>query len=217
MFSSIAKDTFFGKAGDSWSLASLDLEYPAGDMLTSIYSSFLAPSDQDKIDVIGVDTRAIPENSSGLLFGDSRYNDLLSAYTLPQVLTMYGVPAQVFVTADIYEYEQDAPDFFEIRLLYPEQGIFATYRMPAETASETYRFCPLKSFVHLDLASPGQEETYQELLPRLGDKWDGFFPPTPFNKTPEEALEMTREEFYDTLHAPSDQCLESQKSIWPGR
>jgi hypothetical protein len=217
-FSGIAKTMYVGQAGESWSLGYLEINYPEGnEVIINIDSTYLAPSDGDEIIVIGVDTQALPQSLAGLIYGDLKYSELLSAYTLPQILFKYGIPAQVFFTADIYEYEKDAPDFFEIRLLYPDRGIFAIYKMPAETTANTYRFCPSNSFIKLTLIPQDLGDSYQELLLKLGDEWNGFFPLSPFHKTPEEAIGMSIEDFYRIFSSSANECLESPSSIWPER
>jgi len=203
-----------GKSGEPW--FTLNIRYPKDDIVIDISSAYL-PLSENKIAIISIDTQALPTNLVGQIYGDRNYEEFLAAYTLPQILESYGLPDEVFFTADIYEYEKDAPDFFEIRLLYLDKGIFARYTMPAELVGDVYKFCPANSFVDLDLIANGLDEDYQELLLRLGDTWRGFFPPSPFHKKPEEAIGMTIEEFHESLNSFPSLCLESPQAIWPGR
>lgn len=216
-FDSIAEKIYIGEAGDLWNLGSLDLQLPKENIVVEIYSTFLISSNEDKVAIIGVDTQALSQNLAGQVYGDQNYVEALSAYTLSQILSKYGSPMEIWVTAEIYEFEQNAPDYFEIRLLYPDKGIFVRYKTPIDSFEENYRVCPSKSSVDLWLLAPDIGNSYQEKLLSLGDEWTGFFPPSNFNKPTIEAFGKSEEEFVHSIISSPTYCYESPKSIWPER
>lgn len=215
IFSNIAEDVYVGQSGDSWSLATIDVNYPTGNTVVRIFTAFLAPIGDNLVGSISVSTQALPKSLIGRVYGDAEYNDVLTAYSLPAILATYGVPDLLYFTADIYEYEQNAPDYFEIRLLYPKLGVFAKYTMPAETLSTTYRFCPSNSLIDFDLISPELGRNYSDFLIEISSEWKDFFPPSPYHKPPIEASGITNEEFFHIFTTTGDYCLESPISIWP--
>jgi len=207
---------------------SLWILYPNDEHITfPIESFYLARANNNGVvSVVMISTRAYRETNGALegpslemLYGHPLYNKVLEDFTLTGILSRYGPPGQIFVTADVKYVGLDnnplPTDTFTIRLLYPDRGIFVRYEMPVERAGDKFRFCPSKAFINLDLISPRADENYQDVLLAIG--WEGFFPPSEYNKTPEEALGMTIEEFYRQFRLPTDRCLETPISIWPGR
>ncbi len=215
VFSGISNRTYFGPAGNSWIVGNLDVFYPLGNTVIEIWPGYIALSDGETVLGISIGTQSLPQNPEGLVYGDNDYNSLLSAYTLPQIFATYGMPTQTFVTAEIYVAEPTAPDYFKIHLMYQDQGIFITYTMPAEINEDSYKFCPSDSLIELDLIPQGNGDNYQEFFRQIGDDEWASFPSSPLNKSMEEALGMTTEEFYDLFSSSTTQCLESPISIWP--
>ncbi len=220
-FSGVAEYTHIGKS-KGWLVGNLDILYPNNENITVVIdTAYLARSDDNRVSVVSLSTQAYKKTNDSLemLYGHPLYNTIFEDFSLSAVLYDYGPPNHIFVTADVLYVGLDnnplPTDTFMIRLLYPDHGIFAQYRMPVERVGDKFRFCPSKAFISLDLLSPNLKH-YQDVLLAIGG-WEGFFPPSEYNKTPEEALGMTVEEFYRQFRSPTDRCLETPISIWPGR
>lgn len=215
-FSSVSSWTYFGKGGGSSFIGNLEIDYPLDDTVINIWTAYLAPSESEAILNIVIDTQSLPENQKADFYGNESYNTLLSAYTLAQIMSTYGLPAQIFFSADINEAEPTAPDFFIVRLLYPDLGIFVKYTMPVETKQKTYGFCASDSIIYLDLLPQGFGENYKDFFKQIGDnQWNPTLPMLPFYKSVEESLEITNEEFYTLIISSPETCFESPKDIWP--
>jgi hypothetical protein len=155
----------------------------------------------------------------GDVYGYPAYGELLKSYTLSGILSSYGPPSQIFIDAALGS--QALPvtpafgDYFKIHLWYPDQGIFMEYDISVEGSGDNYRFCPTNASILGVLTPPGlATASYQEILLKSWDEYINFFPPTEFIKTSEEAFGMTIQEFYQLFRSPTNQCLETPKSIW---
>jgi hypothetical protein len=152
---------------------------------------------------------------SGDIYGYPAYTALLGAYTLSEILSDYSLPSHIFIQSDLSG--TPSPGWwgtFIIHLWYPEQGIFMEYQMAIDGSGDIYRFCPTNAFVSGTLIPLGHRTDYQEILINLRGIYPLFFPPASNIKMPEEAFEMTDEEFYELFTASPNSCLETQKSIW---
>jgi hypothetical protein len=216
-FSGISRRVYFGQAGNSWTVGNLDIDFDEGDSVIGVRTSYLISSDNSEtVSIMGIDTVSLPQSTNGRVYGDKNYNELLFAYTLPQIVSTYGIPAQTFITAEIYEAEPTAPDYFVIRLLYPDLGMFIRYRMPAETNDSIYRFCPSLSVVYLDLIPKEQGNSYKDYFMQIGSaEWNPAVSEIPFYKSTDEAIGITNEEFYPLITSSPTICFESPISIWP--
>ncbi len=215
-FSGISKRIYFGQAGNSWVVGNLDIDFDEGDSVIGVRSSYLASSNIEAISFVGIDTVSLPKSTKGRVYGDVNYNELLFAYTLPQIVSTYGIPAQTFMTAEIYAAEPTAPDYFVIRLLYPNLGVFLRYRMPAETNDSVYMFCPSQSVVYLDLIPQEYGNDYKDYFKQIAStEWNPAIPEITFYKSTDEALGITNEEFYRLIATSPTKCFESPISIWP--
>jgi hypothetical protein len=218
--SSIANYTYLGKVKLNQAVGDLEIIQPGDSKDFSIRWMFSASSEDNIVTKIGISTMAYKETGDTLkkLYGNPYYNELLNDYTLPKILSSYGPPSQMFITADILYPGVDSKlrprDTFKIRVLYPEQGIFVRYSMPVESSGDNYLFCPSRSFVNMNLIAPYLDNNEIQTIMADSD-WEVFFEPSRYNKSPKEAIEMTIDEFYQIFRSPTDQCLETPKSIWP--
>lgn len=221
MFSIIATKTSYNLQTDNWAVTNLTIPYKNNDMVIEIRSAYLALLNENNVYVNGFETSAYRLKNgeyNGDVYGYPAYNELLKAYTLSGILSSYGPPSQVFIRSNLSTDELPLPPFsldsFVIHLWYPNQGIFMEYNTLAGGSGETYRFCPSNSFISGILLPTELGTGYQEVLKKYGGVYPLFFPPAANIKTPEEALGMTIEEFYQTFRLPTDHCLQSPKSVW---
>ncbi len=90
----------------------------------------------DTIELINVQAEP-PSRNDELVYGEPQFVADWDAYLLPQMLSVYGQPENVFlsVAADV----PWAP--FDLLLFYPEQGILVRYEAPAEWGEGVFRLC----------------------------------------------------------------------------
>jgi hypothetical protein len=167
---------------------------------------------------MSISTGSTESTADGAVYADRDHNELFFAYTVPQIVSTYGLPALTYMTADINVAEPAAPDFFVIRLLYPDLGIFIRYTMPMDTGDTNYRFCPSQSVVYLSLIPQEHSNDYKDFFNQLGEDNNEWAPSainSPLYKSTEEALGITDVEFYQFITSSSVRCFESQINIWP--
>ena len=221
MFNNIATDSSYGVPAGDWLVASLTIPYSSDDdKVMEIKSSYLNTLGENDISVTEFYTRTYGLKAGkydGDVYGYPAYSELLKPYTISGVLSNYGPPDQIYVVAYLRSDTLITPGFgdhFDLHVWYPNQGIFITYKMSVEASGDNYRFCPSSAFVSGTLMPSDLGTGYQEVLLKLGDRYQGFFPPSVYVKTLTEAFGMTIDEFYQLFRSPTDRCLETPKSLW---
>ncbi len=151
------------------------------------------------------------QDQSRRTYDNPTFNQEFQAYMLPQILSNYGPPEEVFILTSS---EVPVPNPwwpFYVFLLYPTQGIFIDYEVGLDTVGDHVIGCPTHAHMTLWLLAPGNED-YPEVL---GGNWDPFFENPAYYKTIEEAASMTVEEFYETFKNPENTtCLETPADLW---
>jgi len=78
-----------------------------------------------------------PQRENKYVFGDSNYLDLLENYTLPELLSNYGLPSEVLVMAFPYDPFLKADyEPFSLVVIYSDLGIMAEYISPTQWIGE---------------------------------------------------------------------------------
>ena len=168
----------------------------------------------ETIDTISI--RAVPERGEEFVYGDAQFVKALKSYMLPQVLTVYGQPSQVFLRT----HSGDLPGWlpFSLLLSYPDQGILVEYDGPIGEEEKHYgpleegeviRVCPWRSEINLWLWSPDNARTIARVTGGYIDVGD--------YRSLEEATGLSIEQFYQTFSQPDNQtCLETPADLWGG-
>jgi hypothetical protein len=152
-------------------------------------------------------------------YRDPRFVQDWRAYTLSQILEVYGSPQQVLL--ETYNNTLALP--FRLLLVYPDLGFLVMYQGPigedgqyfrppeAVEAGEPIRICLWRSgVVLLSLWSPEYKVTFEDLRPMIGSAAN----PDHLHSL-EEATGMSIEQFYQTFVQPENQtCLETPADIW---
>ncbi|HCK65304.1 MAG TPA: hypothetical protein DHW49_03490 [Anaerolineae bacterium] len=219
-FSGISNDLYFKQVTDIWVVGILGVDINEGNSVIGFRSHFVTKIDKDVILYTGF--RAYPDNyREGNTYADEDHNNLLFAYTLPQIVQTYGLPTQTLMTADLNVSEPTSPDDFIIRVLYPELGIFIKYDMPMEIKENTYKFCVSEAIIDLTIISEEYRHNYQEFFKETNDEWEwvtsakSISISNPFLKSTKDAIKLDDEDFYDKLISSPNQCFESPINIWP--
>jgi hypothetical protein len=219
LFSNISTDSSFGVPSGNWLTAAFIINYTNKDKVIAIRSAYLRYKNENEISLIGIDTHAykLKEDPNRDLYGDSAYNELLKSYTISGILSRFGRPEQIYISASLRGDTLVSPgfgDYFLIHIWYPDRGVFMEYQMSVEGVGNNYRFCPSDAWISSILTPTDLGTGYQDVLMSLGDTYKNFFPPTGRAKTPEVAFGMTIDEFYQLFRSPTDRCLDTPKSIW---
>lgn len=134
----------------------------------------------------------------------------LQAYMLPQILSVYRQPKEVFVFAN------EGWRYFSLVLDYSDRGFAIWYSAPLESSSDKYIGCMSKTFARLYLWAPEFSYTWAEGVTGTGDKSEIDALNRDFRPL-EEVTSTTLEEFYDTfMNTDHIGCIETPRELWPG-
>jgi hypothetical protein len=220
-FSYIATDSFSGVSTGNWLVTGLTIPYYLEDNnVIEIKTGYLNNVGENNISVTEFSTRTYKLDSgiySGDVYGYPFYSELLKKITISEVLSSNGQPDQIYVSSYLRNDMLVTPgygDHFDLHVWYPNDGIFMTYKMAVESEGNNYRMCPSTALISGDLTLPNLGDNFDDALLKLGSKYQGFFPPSSYNKSLEDAFGIPIEEFYRIFSVPTDHCLETPKSIW---
>lgn len=90
----------------------------------------------------------------------------LQAYMLPQILSVYGQPKEVFVFAN------EGWRYFSLVLDYSDRGFAVWYSAPLESSGDKYLGCMAKAFTRLYLWVPEFSYTWAEGVTGNGDEYE---------------------------------------------
>jgi len=198
----------------TWIAGKLNIKFFEKDTEIILQLGYIISQNKDVLESIVIDTYSVVPGANGLIYGDENYKKWFSEYTLGEVFAKYGIPKQIFIKADIGLAEPTAPNYFEIRVTYPSQGVFINYTIPAEISKDMYVFCPSNSIIKLDLIAENQNNSYEEFFQLTSNSEWVDFPNSPYYKSVNESLGITDEEFYSIYQSSQDHCLQSPIEIW---
>ncbi|MBI5932409.1 MAG: hypothetical protein HY867_01780 [Chloroflexi bacterium] len=164
--------------------------------------------EEDQIEGIGMETFSqLHSDDSWILTWNSSYTDLMAYYLLPQILTSYGRPFQIFVKTipDDPQHPDVSFNSLYLVLFYPDQGFYLKYDMKRVIVDDKYVGCPAKSFVDIIVWSPDNKDGFK--------KWTE---PYYFGdyKSVAEATSLSGDEFYETFKEQSIGCIETPLEVW---
>ncbi len=201
------------------SYKSVEFEF-GQEIITFLNIYYRTRPDQNTIDIIDVSTwalRKIGDKTYQEAYTSGYYHLLLKYYSLPQILTVYGVPSKISMTVrfDLYDGRPPSPSqrfgTLNLHLFYPEKGIFVIYEMALSNEGEYGKACPSESYVSLTLSPPDIDGHYEKLFSSRLSEGEDF----DYDKPTEEAINMSLEEFYETFRTLNQECVQTPLSIWP--
>jgi hypothetical protein len=169
------------------------------------------------------------QQNNKYVFEDDNYSNLLEYYTLPEVLSNYGVPSEVLAFAfprDPFLKADYEP--FSLVVIYPDLGIMAEYITPTQWigemtelptsglwVGESARGCPNKSYLTLRTWNTKKNIPLKEIASIAAGEgisanaYDYFVPI-------EKATSMSLNDFYSTFKEPNNsQCIDVPYSrLW---
>lgn len=171
---------------------------------------------------------ADPQQDQKYVFGDSTYLNLIEYYTLPKLLSNYGVPSDVLVHALPYGVFSKADyEPFSLVVIYSGLGIMAEYISPTQwigdmvelptpglLVGEIARGCPSQSYITLRTWDVKKNISIKEIASIAagegisGTAYDYFFPI-------QEATTISINDFYESFKNPNNnQCLNIPSSLF---
>lgn len=212
---SISDRVYFGEAGNALVVGTVHIPFPLKSTVVGIRAGYVVSRDSEMVILNGILFDFFPnKNSNEIVYNYEEYNAFLSAYTLPQIFATYGLPNLIYTVADKNTAEATAGDFFIIRLLYLDLGIFISYTMGMEETENEFQFCPSQSTIDLELTPTDVGDTYGDFFQQLG-VMEWFYFKEPRYQLLENALGMTNEEFSQAIISSPESCFETPIDLWP--
>ncbi len=157
---------------------------------------------------------AIPQRESKYIFGDRNYLDLIEYYSLPQLLSTYGLPSDVLVIALPYDIFLKADyEPFSLVVIYSHLGIMAEYISPVHREGDIARGCPGEGYLTLRTWDVKKNIPIKKIASiasggGMSETAYDYFVPI------QNATSMSVEDFYSAFKEPNNQCIEVPSNLW---
>jgi hypothetical protein len=179
---------------------------------------------EDKIEFLRLSADAYQEQKNGeypiskSVYGDPFFRDLFGYYLLPEILSNYGKPAQVYLLPLFFEEERwpkDSRKPFSIFLYYPENGFLVEYVLPQIDTIDHFAACPHEAGNFSIISWSPEQQVYLLDLAKHADGLGLNVLNLQYFKTIEEATSLNLDEFYQIFKLPnSRRCIETPTEIW---
>ncbi len=152
-------------------------------------------------------------NSNGIIETIEIALGNLPNYSLPQILTVYGAPSEIWLNTIDFPREGSLP--FRLLLLYRQQGFIIQYAEEAEMEGDLIVSCFSDQGTQEDpflfLWNPDINYTFDDVLSRAGSVFDEG----QFYLQLEEATDINIETFYQTMSNVNNMpCIETPSELW---
>jgi len=144
------------------------------------------------------------------VFDSNFFGDIITAYTLPHVLSELGVPSSVMIATAGGPLTRGGTGGFAILMLYPDDGILVNYTTQMHLMGTNMRGCPVNAHVEMELFPKGNSDSFFEFL-----KQGGWAIRLDYYRPLDEATSISVDEFYQTFREPNDKCIETPINLWP--
>jgi hypothetical protein len=134
---------------------------------------------------------------------------LVKALKLPNILKQYGKPAIV-----LFSTEPDLPGdvFLELIMVYPENQFIIKYSKYAELKNNQVVSCGQDSHVSLTILDNKDQLMSIDAIANSVETNDLHV--DVWHKSPEEAIGMNIDKFYETFRNPDAPCITTPVSVW---
>lgn len=152
-----------------------------------------------------------PNGEKGWLdiFHSATFGKQTQYYSLTNLLSEQGMPDAVMIaTSNLQMYE--GAGGFHIWLVYSKQGILVKYTTQMYVIDESVRGCPAYAHVEMNLYPAGNPDAFYAFL----EQDQAWVIQRDWRKPIEEVTSMTLNQFYETFHQPTDQCIETPSYLW---
>lgn len=144
------------------------------------------------------------------VFNSIFFNETVSAYMLPRVLSEQGIPESVMIYTNGAPLTRGGTGGFNIALFYPSRGVFVHYTTQMNIIEKNVHGCPQSAHVWMELFPLSDTDNFFTELEKTNWQYfkNGF-------KPLEEVTSMSLDEFYNIFSQPTDKCIETPANLWP--
>jgi hypothetical protein len=152
------------------------------------------------------------------LFGDPLFDDVLSSFTVTNILRTYGPPQQIWVMPfpDDPEYPTPPLYTFNFILVYPDDGFLVEYRTERTQQDDYYVGCPTKAYsLAISAWDPKSPITLMEAVQGFSSVNGASIYNINRFRPIDDVTSFNIANFYSTFVAPdSDECVQSFQRLW---
>lgn len=142
--------------------------------------------------------------------------ELMRYYLLPNILTVYGKPTEVWIRP--FPTDPNYPDDpypFSTVLYYKEKGFLIEYVSNRQTQGEHFVGCHPTSYVSVVAWSPKEQKPLAEIVKYISGLGINDLNVKDFQKL-QDATPLNIDEFYDNFRVSGEmKCLSTPKELWP--
>jgi hypothetical protein len=142
--------------------------------------------------------------------------ELMRYYLLPNILTVYGKPTEVWIRSFPTDpnYPED-PYPFSTVLYYKEKGFLIEYVSIRQTQEEHFVGCHPTSYVSVVAWSPQEQKPLAEIVKYISGLGINDLNVKDFQKL-QDATPLNIDEFYDNFIVSGEvKCISTPKELWP--
>jgi hypothetical protein len=143
------------------------------------------------------------------VFDIPAFGKIVAIYMLPGILSEYGRPDSVLILT----YGGPPGDFkynyFEMVLLYSDQGILVHYTTQKRMVGNNILGCMANAHVELELVPSGNGDSFMDLI--SSSSQDAL----PYYKPVKELTSMSVDDFYQAFRQPTDKCITIPNKLLP--
>jgi len=220
-FGKLATPDIYVKVSDYGKVGGFFLDYRKDNVHINTDFSYYENEERNRINLLSLHGYTMQERGKDLdwlsmdispLYGNASFNQTFAYYLLPQILSNYGPPSQVWLKPYLDDPQRSDITWwpFILVLFYPQQGIYVEYVMPRNSTGEYFEGCPTHSEVYLAVWNPQDDIPLSQIAEKGGFGFDAEY-----SKSVEKATSMTLDQFYQTFKNPGNTaCLETPQGIW---
>lgn len=187
----------------------------------SIRMTLASRSRDEKVERLVFSAEAMQpiEGGAKKIYGDPYYDELLTPFTLSNILKTYGLPDQIIIRPFPDDEGHPSPPAqytFDFVLFYPEQGFVVEYVSVRDEKGKNFMGCPTKSYLtQLSTWNQGEASSINEAI-QYFTNLDGI---SKVNigeyKQVQEVTALSLTDFYNMFRVPnSSDCVETPKQLW---
>jgi hypothetical protein len=143
------------------------------------------------------------------VFDISAFGKIAAVYMLPGILSIYGRPDSVLILTYGGPTGNFKYNYFEIVLLYPDQGMLVHYTTQKRMVGNNILGCMANAHVEINLVRSGKGTAFKDLISPAWNDRLAYYKPV------EELTSMSVDDFYQAFRQPTEKCITIPNKLLP--
>ena len=152
-----------------------------------------------------------------VIFGDENFNRDFNYYLLPQILSNYGRPNEIWVaTWQLNPISKSEWNPFTLVLYYKDLGFIIQYKSPAIKKSNDIIACPNEIQIDITVWNVKQETKLESIISKGGSSQFNLNPNNMnYFRTIDKGTDYSLDQFYQTFKDPNNrECIKTPANLW---